>query len=102
MKSEGKRKKEKEGKMKDYFKIDYFRYIKTFDTYFEYNFTSVPTEARKSKPIKEECCICFEKRDSVVLNACAHKVCNECVKKITTCPLCRAEITSYTSAVVAV
>lgn len=76
-------------------------HIKIFDTYLEYNFTSVPpADAQKPKLVKEECCICFEKRHSITIGPCSHRVCNVCVKQITACPLCRAKITSYKSVVV--
>ena len=41
----------------------------------------------------EECCICMDKRRSIVFLPCGHVcVCNTCAKDLIQCPLCRVQI----------
>jgi hypothetical protein len=36
----------------------------------------------------EECIICFEETTEFMFFPCSHKVCAECYKRLTQCPLC--------------
>merc|ERR1711964_628866 len=39
------------------------------------------------------CCVCFERKRSVVFRPCKHMiVCGECSERFTTCPFCREQI----------
>ena len=40
----------------------------------------------------EECIICFEETNQFVFFPCAHKVCAQCHKQISRCPLCNYDL----------
>jgi len=42
------------------------------------------------------CSICFKNKKNIILNPCFHfNLCEECLKKIDKCPICRKEIECY-------
>ena len=44
---------------------------------------------------KDECTVCMENQRSIVFMPCGHLICcQDCVKVLTKCPICRAEIES--------
>jgi len=46
-----------------------------------------------SPTVKKRCCICLKKERRYVCGPCGHyKLCGECIKKVTNCPICRTHI----------
>ena len=41
-----------------------------------------------------ECCICMDKPPDTALIPCGHFVCDDCVKNLRTCPICRKDVQS--------
>jgi hypothetical protein len=45
----------------------------------------------------DECCVCMERAASVILEPCRHKcLCSMCANQLQQCPICRAQIESFT------
>lgn len=45
--------------------------------------------------VNEECCICNDNKNSIILIPCYHYLCGNCAKDITECPTCRVNINKF-------
>lgn len=71
--------------------------VNTEKTMNNYKNIAIKSKKELSKNNKKYLCsICFKNKKNIILNPCFHfNLCDECLKKIDKCPICRTEIECY-------
>jgi len=65
--------------------------------YFKNKLTLELQKKEKMEISQNFCVVCLEKEKDVLLQPCNHVcVCNDCVRKLESCPMCRTHVTSHT------
>ncbi len=54
---------------------------------------AIAAQLRENKKARRQCGVCLDRPKNIVFN-CGHLVCSACAERLSTCPFCRAEITT--------